>query len=65
VERAPSPWRLDEAFRDLARELVTGFAGAVSETGRVPQAEIDAWLAARRAGVTCHVGHEDLLALPR
>ena len=65
VERAPSPWRLDEAFRDLARELVTGFAGAVSETGRVPQAEIDAWLAARRAGVSCHVGHEDLLALPR
>lgn len=65
VERAPSPWRLDEPFRDLARELVTGFAGAVRETGLVPPADIDAWLGARHAGVTCHVGHEDLLALPR
>ncbi|MGQ3354797.1 MAG: SAM-dependent methyltransferase [Phreatobacter sp.] len=65
VERAPSPWVLGPAFADLARELVTGFAGAVRETGRVSGAEIDAWLTARLAGVTCHVGHEDLFAIPR
>jgi SAM-dependent methyltransferase len=64
VERDESPWRLGPDFAALSRELVTGFAGAVRETGRVPAADIDAWLAARLAGVTCHVGHEDLLALP-
>lgn len=65
VARAPSPWELGPAFAGLSRELVTGFAGAVGETGRVPEADIAGWLAARRAGVTCHVGHEDLFAAPR
>lgn len=65
VARAPSPWELGPAFAELACELVTGFAGAVRETGHVPEADIAAWLAARRAGVTCHVGHEDLFAVPR
>ncbi|MBL8571537.1 MAG: SAM-dependent methyltransferase [Phreatobacter sp.] len=64
VERAASPWRLGSDFAELARELVAGFAGAVRETGTVPSIDIDAWLAARRTGVTCHVGHEDLLAVP-
>jgi SAM-dependent methyltransferase len=64
VGRASSPWRLGPDFAALTRELVTGFAGAVRETGTVPEDDIEAWLAARRAGVTCHVGHEDLLALP-
>jgi SAM-dependent methyltransferase len=65
VARAPSPWELGPAFADLARELVTGFAGAVRETGRVAPADIENWLAARRTRVTCHVGHEDLFAIPR
>lgn len=64
VERARSPWHLGPDFAVLARELVTGFAGAVRETGTVPEGDIDAWLAARRSGVTCHVGHEDLFAFP-
>lgn len=64
VDRADSPWRLGPDFAVLARELVTGFAGAVRETGAVPESEIDAWLAARRAGVACLVGHEDLFAVP-
>lgn len=64
VERADSPWRLGPGFAELARELATGFASAVRETGNVPAADIDAWLAARREGVTCRVGHEDLFALP-
>jgi len=65
VTRAASPWELGPTFADLARELMTGFAGAVRETGRIDAATIDAWLATRRAGVTCHVGHEDLFAVPR
>ena len=65
VARAPSPWELGPAFAELARELVTGFAGAVRETGRVPEADIAGWLAARTTRVTCHVGHEDLFAVPR
>jgi hypothetical protein len=64
VDRADSPWRLGPDFAALARELTRGFAGAVRETGTVPSGEIDAWLDARLAGVTCHVGHEDLLAVP-
>lgn len=65
VTRAVSPWELGPDFAALARELVTGFAGAVRETGRVDEAAIAGWLTARRDGVTCHVGHEDLLAVPR
>ncbi len=64
VARAESPWRLGAEFVTLSRELVTGFAGAVRETGRVAPERIDDWLAARRAGVTCLVGHEDLFAMP-
>jgi len=64
VARAESPWRLGAEFVTLSRELVTGFAGAVRETGSVAQERIDDWLAARRAGVTCLVGHEDLFAMP-
>ncbi|MGU9981062.1 SAM-dependent methyltransferase [Phreatobacter sp. HK31-P] len=65
VRRAPSPWRLGADFAVLARELVTGFAAAVRETGQVPETVIDAWLDARLASVTCVVGHEDLFAVPR
>lgn len=64
VARAESPWRLGAEFATLSRELVTGFAGAVGETGRVAPERIDDWLAARRAGVICLVGHEDLFAMP-
>lgn len=65
VTRQSTPWRLGPDFATLAHELVTGFAGAVAETGRMPAADIANWLAARRDGVTCHVGHEDLFAVPR
>jgi hypothetical protein len=65
VERAPSPWLLGKDFAQLARELVTGFAGAVGETGQVPATDIAAWLTTRQAGVTCEVGHEDLFVHPR
>lgn len=64
VERAPSPWRLGPDFAVLARDLATGFAGAVGETGRVDAAGLADWLALRRAGGTTLVGHEDLFAVP-
>ena len=65
VERAQSPWMLGEADRALIAEVAEGWAKAVQETGRVEQAEIDQWLAARRGpGTECIVGHEDMLSLP-
>lgn len=65
VRQASSPWHIGPGMADLAEQLVAGFAGAVGETGRVAQADIDAWLAARRGGVTCRTGHQDLFAVPR
>ncbi|HEY8267892.1 MAG TPA: hypothetical protein VIG34_04435 [Xanthobacteraceae bacterium] len=66
IERGTSPWRLGAGETVLMRVLTQGFAEAVRETGEVPAATIDAWLKARMAdGVTCTVGHEDILAIPR
>lgn len=64
VLRAPSPWQIGSDQTGLMRELARGFAGAVLETGKVPEALVADWLAARLAGTSCEVGHEDLLALP-
>lgn len=64
VWTAQSPWRLGPGDAELVRELATGFAGAVRETGRVAEADVTSWLEARLSGAECLVGHEDLLALP-
>jgi hypothetical protein len=64
VERRDSPWRLGNADRNLIAELAQGWADAVLETGKIPAADVAAWLAARRTSGTCIVGHEDLLAIP-
>jgi hypothetical protein len=66
VARAQSPWRLGADDAALIAALADGWAEAVAETGEVPAIVIEDWLAAcRRVEVTCTVGHEDLLALPR
>jgi hypothetical protein len=66
IERGRSDWRLGEADGALIATLAEGWAEAVRETGEVPAATITEWAAARKAaGVSCIVGHEDLLALPR
>lgn len=66
VERGPSPWMLGGADSALIAELARGWAGAVRETGRVPESTIAEWTAARAsANAGCVIGHEDLLALPR
>lgn len=63
VEAGDSPWRLGQADASLIRDLSTGFADAVAETGRIDRATIAAWRAIQRTG--CVVGHTDTLALPQ
>ena len=64
VEEAASPWRIGPDMAALAAELTAGFAAAVAETGRLAPATVADWLAARRRGVSCMVGHRDLFARP-
>lgn len=65
IERAPSPWRLKRDDRGLIAALAEGWAEAVRETREVPARTIEDWIVARRVdGVTCTVGHEDLIAFP-
>ncbi|TVR07675.1 MAG: class I SAM-dependent methyltransferase [Salinarimonadaceae bacterium] len=65
VETGESPWRLGAADAGLIAALANGAALAVAETGRVPAADVEDWLAARVApGVACVIGHVDLLARP-
>jgi hypothetical protein len=64
VERRDSPWRLGNSDRNLIAELAQGWADAVLETKKIPAADVQAWLAARKASGTCVVGHEDMLAIP-
>ncbi len=62
VREADSPWLLSRSDQVLVDALVPGFAGAVAETGLVPEAVTDAWLSVKRHGA--EVGHTDTLALP-
>ncbi len=66
TELMGSPWQLAEPDHALIGQLAEGWAHAVRETRSVPESEIQAWLAARKAsGTRCIVGHKDLLALPQ
>ena len=65
VAAGDSPWLLGPADAALAQRLVEGFAGAVRETGQVPDAALADWLSARRAAPGGLVGHVDLFAQPR
>ena len=62
VIEASTPWRIGADEQALMDALAGGFAGAVSEIGRIPPDVIADWLAVRRDG--CIVGHTDTLALP-
>jgi SAM-dependent methyltransferase len=62
VSEGDSGWRLEAGDEALIGELAAGFAAAVRETGLVPEAKVDDWLAVDRAGAL--VGHTDTLALP-
>lgn len=59
-----SAWLLGPADAALIAMLAEGSAGAVRETGRVKTADIDSWLASRRAASACAIGHLDFFARP-
>jgi SAM-dependent methyltransferase len=65
VRTGDSPWRLGSDESELMRELATGIAEAVRETGQVGEAQVAGWLAARSSAASCTIGHSDCLALPR
>jgi SAM-dependent methyltransferase len=64
VDTADSPWRLEAPDAALIAALTDGIAGAVRETGRVPEATIADWLKAKQAAASGLVGHLDLFARP-
>jgi SAM-dependent methyltransferase len=66
VLRGTSPWIVDQRHGPLRRDLDTGFAHAVRETGKLSASDTDAWLAHRLAfdDRISVIGHEDLLAVP-
>jgi SAM-dependent methyltransferase len=65
VETAESPWRLSQADGALIAALAEGQAEAVKQTGQVDEARLASWRDARTGdGVSCLIGHQDLLALP-
>jgi SAM-dependent methyltransferase len=59
-----SPWLMTDADGGLVAQLTDGIARAVRETGRVPEAEVASWLAAKATARRGLVGHLDLLACP-
>jgi hypothetical protein len=65
VSSASSPWKLDVKDRALIEQLATGSAGAVRDTGLVPQEAVSAWQQSRCQASTCEIGHTDLYARPR
>ena len=65
VITAPSPWHLGSDDHAVLSATASGIVKAVRETGRLTEAELADWLALRRQGGRCTLGHLDLLALPR
>ena len=61
VEEADSPWVLGAGEQTLIRDLASGFADAVAETGDVPAATLADWRHIDRTAAV--VGHRDTLAL--
>jgi hypothetical protein len=65
VLEAESPWRLDHGQAALHRELVQGIALAASEVGETLASRWGDIRAAAATQTTCHIGHRDILALPK
>jgi SAM-dependent methyltransferase len=64
VRTAPSPWVLGAQDQALMLANLEGVAQAAGEIGLIAEAELADWLAFRRQGAGCTIGHLDLLALP-
>ncbi len=64
AETADSPWVMTSTEGALVKALTGGIASAVRETGKMQEAEITSWLAAKSAAQQGLVGHLDLFARP-
>jgi SAM-dependent methyltransferase len=64
VSVAPSPWLIGAGESKLMIANALGIAKAVRETGQLSEAELASWVAFRRDGKGCTLGHVDILALP-
>ncbi|WP_341937607.1 class I SAM-dependent methyltransferase [Marinimicrobium sp. C2-29] len=67
VHSATSPWVLEGADQHMVSALITGIAGAVSDSPEIDSQALKDWVRFRHSNVqtgTCTVGHIDLLALP-
>lgn len=64
VVTGDSPWVLGADDAELIAANAAGIAQAARESGEAPEADVEAWLAARRVATACIVGHQDLLAVP-
>jgi SAM-dependent methyltransferase len=62
VREGNSSWRLGVADRALIKEVQTGHAAAVTETGTVDEKTLNAW--ASRVVTGAVIGHTDTLAFP-
>lgn len=65
VRLEASPWRLGPGEMELAAALLPGIAGVAVAWSGIAKAEVEDWLAFRRARAVdghCLVGHVDLLA---
>lgn len=67
VSEGDSPWRVGSSHADMGRQLLTGIAGAVQETGRCAEADVAAWLEYRLASLKepdglVTIGHTDTFA---
>jgi|SRR5215475_8189899 len=64
-----SDWLIDSRDRQMQLELLSGWARAAADTGRLTASDIDAWLIRRRGAIatgllSIRVGHVDIFAAP-
>jgi hypothetical protein len=69
VVRGRSDWIIGSDDRDMHLEVLTGWASAAHETGKLDKAETAKWLTRRRSALAAglssiHVGHVDFFATP-
>jgi hypothetical protein len=69
VMRGPSDWQFGPADREIATEVIVGWASAAREIGEPRLTDLLAWVTGRRSLIesgrsTVRVGHVDFFARP-
>ncbi len=64
VTTASSPWRLGPDDHELMVANAIGVAAAARDTGQLSESDVTDWLAVRRRGAGCTIGHLDILCPP-